>query len=63
MVAASSRLLPDIVIGDNASVGAASVVIEHVPPNRVVAGDSAEVIKDICDLKCPYGLIGKPYEI
>ena len=62
-IGANATLLPDIVIGENALVGAGSVVVKDIPPNKVVVGNPAKIIKDIHDLKCPYGLIDKPYEI
>lgn len=61
-IGANATLLAGIAIGDGALVGAASVVVEDVPPNEVVAGNPAKVIKGICDLRCPYGLIDKPYK-
>lgn len=60
-VGANSTLLPDIVIGRNALVGAGSVVVDDVPDNKVVIGNPARVIKDISELKCPYKLIKRPY--
>ncbi len=60
-IGGNATLLPDIVIGENALVGANALVVRDVPPNKVVAGNPAKVIKDIKDLKCPYGLIAKPY--
>jgi len=61
-IGANCTLLPDITIGENALVGAGSVVVEDVPANSVVAGNPAKVIKSIDELRCPYGIIEKPYE-
>jgi acetyltransferase-like isoleucine patch superfamily enzyme len=60
-IGANSTILPNIIIGEEALVGAGSVVVEDVPPRKVVVGNPARVIKDIKDLTCPYGLIDKPY--
>ena len=61
-IGANATLLPDITIGENALVGAGAVVVEDVPPGTVVVGNPARVIKNISELRCPYGLIDKPYE-
>jgi hypothetical protein len=39
--------LPGITIGENAVVGAGSVVTKDVPPMTVVAGNPARIIKEI----------------
>lgn len=62
-IGANATLLPDITIGRNVLVGAGSVVVDDVPDDKVVAGNPARIIKDICDLTCPYGLINTPYKI
>ena len=61
-VGANSTILPDLVIGEMALVGAGSVVAKDVPKGAVVAGSPAKVIKTIADLTCPYGLCERPYE-
>jgi acetyltransferase-like isoleucine patch superfamily enzyme len=62
-IGANATLLPDITIGEDALVGAGSVVVDDVAPGAVVAGNPARVIKDISDLGCPYDLIDRPYDI
>ena len=52
-VGANATLLPGVVIGENALVGAGSVVTRDVPANAVVVGNPARVIKDLHDLP-PY---------
>lgn len=46
-IGANSTLLPGIIIGENALVGAGSVVTKDVPSKTVVAGNPARVIKGI----------------
>jgi len=48
----NATILPGLVIGENAFVGAGSVVVKDVPDNAVVAGNPAKVIKMITEL--PY---------
>jgi acetyltransferase-like isoleucine patch superfamily enzyme len=43
-IGANATLLPGVVIGENALVGAGAVVVEDVPPNAVVVGNPARVI-------------------
>jgi UDP-2-acetamido-3-amino-2,3-dideoxy-glucuronate N-acetyltransferase len=44
-IGANATLLPGIIIGENAMVGAGSVVTKDVPSNAVVVGNPARVIK------------------
>lgn len=46
-IGAGATILPGVTIGDNAVVGAASVVIRDVAPDTIVAGNPARVIKHI----------------
>ena len=46
-IGANSTILPGIVIGENALVGAGSVVTRDVPDNVVVAGNPARIIKAV----------------
>lgn len=52
-IGANVTILPGVVIGENALVGAGSVVTKDVPANAVVAGNPAKVINTIENL--PYG--------
>jgi len=61
-IGANVTILPDIVIGAYALIGAGSVVTKDVLPRQVLAGNPATVIKNIKDLECKYGLIRKPYK-
>lgn len=52
-IGANATLLPGVVIGENALVGAGAVVVHDVPDGAVVVGNPARVIGRIQDL--PYG--------
>lgn len=43
----AATILPDVTIGENSIVGANAVVTHDVPPNTVVAGNPAKVIKTL----------------
>lgn len=49
-IGANATILPGVVIGENALVGAGSVVTKDVPPEKVVIGNTALVVKDVQDL-------------
>jgi acetyltransferase-like isoleucine patch superfamily enzyme len=51
-IGANVTLLPGVVVGDNALVGAGSVVVRDVPPGAVVVGNPGRIIGQITDL--PY---------
>jgi acetyltransferase-like isoleucine patch superfamily enzyme len=51
-VGANATLLPGVIIGENALIGAGSVVTKDIPPNTVAAGNPAKVINTITNL--PY---------
>ena len=51
-IGANCTILPGVIIGRNALVGAGSVVIKDVEDNSVVAGNPARIINDISNL--PY---------
>lgn len=46
-IGSSSTILCGITIGENAIVGAGAVVTKDVPPNTIVAGVPAHIIKEI----------------
>lgn len=51
-IGANVTILPGVVIGENALVGAGSVVARDVPDGAVVVGNPARIIKNISEL--PY---------
>src|SRR5207245_2692978 len=57
----NARLLPLITIGENALVGAGSVVTADVPPGMLVAGSPARVVGPVDSVECPFGIV-IPYE-
>ena len=46
-IGSKSVILPGVTIGENAVVGAGSVVTKDVPDNAIVAGNPAKIIKYI----------------
>ena len=47
LIGARSIVLPGISIGDHVVIGAGSVVTRDIPPNNLVAGNPARVIRQI----------------
>ena len=46
-IGSGSTILSNVVIGENSIVGAGSVVTRNVPPNVIVAGNPARVLRSI----------------
>lgn len=46
-ISAGARILGDITVGDNVIIGANSVVVSNIPPNCIVAGAPARVIRTV----------------
>lgn len=46
-IGAGSTILPGVTVGENAVVGAGSVVTRDVEPNTIVAGNPARLIREI----------------
>ncbi len=46
-IGSGATILSNISIGENAIVGAGSVVVKDVPPNSIVAGNPARVLRSI----------------
>ena len=48
-IGSSSVILPEVTIGDNAVIGAGSVVTKDIPADMIAVGSPARVIKSIYD--------------
>ena len=59
--APTARSLPGVVIGKGSLIGAGSVVVKSIPDGVVAAGNPAEVLKKIEELKCHPGFFERPY--
>jgi len=59
-IGVGATILPHVTIGENALVGAGSVVTRDVPARAVVVGSPARVIGDVDGLECPFDIV-KPY--
>jgi acetyltransferase-like isoleucine patch superfamily enzyme len=60
-IGANACVLPRIVVGENAVIGAGSVVTKDIPPAVVAFGNPAQIVCDISDLVCTTGLRDRPY--
>lgn len=60
-IGANSTILPGVEIGENALVGAGSVVVANVPAGAVVVGNPARIITMVQDLTCSAGYFERPY--
>lgn len=49
-IGSGSTILSNLVIGENAIVGAGSVVTRDVPPNTIVAGNPAKILRSLASL-------------
>jgi acetyltransferase-like isoleucine patch superfamily enzyme len=61
-IGANSTILPGVVVGENALVGAGSVVVDDVPDGAVVVGNPARVIRRVDELVCEAGFYDRPYD-
>ena len=59
-IGCGSIIMPNITIGDHSVVAAGSVVTKDVPPNCIVAGNPAKVIKTGIDT-IAYGMLSEEY--
>lgn len=54
-------VLPRVTIGENAVIGAGSVVTNDIPARMVAYGNPAQIMGKIDDITCTTGLRDKPY--
>lgn len=54
-------ILPGVVIGESALVGAGAVVTKDVPAKAVVYGNPGRVIKNVDEITCPHDPDGRAY--
>jgi acetyltransferase-like isoleucine patch superfamily enzyme len=45
-IAVGATILPGVIIGDEVIVGAGAVVTKNVPPNVIVAGNPAKIVRE-----------------
>lgn len=57
----NATILSHITIGENALIGAGSVVTKDVPANTLAMGNPAIAVKSVDELPCPYDLVDQPY--
>jgi acetyltransferase-like isoleucine patch superfamily enzyme len=50
-IGSGSTILSKLVIGENAIVGAGSVVTHDVPPNVIVTGNPAKILRSVTSLQ------------
>lgn len=48
-IGSNSTILPGVTVGDNAVIGAGSVVTKDIPENMIAVGSPARVIRSIFD--------------
>ena len=61
-IGANVTVGPGVTIGHHSQIYAGAVVINDIPPNSVVAGNPARILKEFQDLRCKSGLYTRPFE-
>ncbi len=54
-------LLPHVIIGEGAFIGAGSVVTRDIPSFTLAYGNPARPVKSVDELTCPFRLVEQPY--
>lgn len=62
-IGVNTTILPYVIIGENALIGAGCVVTKDVPPRSVIVGNPGKAICNIDELECSKGLTSTPYGI
>jgi UDP-2-acetamido-3-amino-2,3-dideoxy-glucuronate N-acetyltransferase len=60
-IGANATILPGVVVGCDAIIGAGAVVSRDVPDAVVAAGVPARVLKAVSELECFKGFFERPY--
>ncbi len=60
-IGANVTVLPGVVIGEDALIGAGTVVVGDVAPRTVVVGNPSRLLKGVDDLTCTAGFFARPY--
>jgi acetyltransferase-like isoleucine patch superfamily enzyme len=60
-IGVNATLLPGVVIGENALVGAGAVVTKDVPSRAVVVGNPGRILCTVDELECAHGNVRHPY--
>lgn len=62
-IGGSVTILPGVTIGDNAVIGAGSVVSRDIPPNAVAVGNPCRVVRTITDADRDFFCRGMPFDV
>lgn len=60
-IGANVTILPGVVVGEHALIGAGSVVTRDMPARKVAYGNPAKVYGDVDSISCPHDPDGKAY--
>jgi acetyltransferase-like isoleucine patch superfamily enzyme len=61
-IGANVTIAPGVRIRHHSQIYSGAVVLQDVPPNSVVAGNPARVVKRFDELTCTAGFFGRPFE-
>jgi acetyltransferase-like isoleucine patch superfamily enzyme len=54
-------ILPHVIIGEGALIGAGSVVTRDIPAQTLAYGNPARPVRAVGELPCPFDLVDRPY--
>jgi len=55
VIGAAAVVLPHVVVGSGSLIAAGAIVVENVPPETLVVGVPARVVKKVREIKCRWG--------